>query len=121
MLDLVTRLVDRSLVVVVGGPSGPRYRLLESVAAYATERLHEMEDLTAVRDRHLRHYRALAEHAEPRLRGAGQRDRLARLDAEAGNLRSALDEAVRRAGAGSRRKRSGWPPRWPGGGCCAAG
>ncbi|MET9978756.1 BTAD domain-containing putative transcriptional regulator [Streptomyces microflavus] len=100
VLDLVTRLVDRSLVVVVGGPSGPRYRLLESVAAYATERLHEMEDLTAVRDRHLRHYRALAEHAEPRLRGAGQRDRLARLDAEVGNLRSALDEAVRRAGAG---------------------
>ncbi|MBX9426832.1 BTAD domain-containing putative transcriptional regulator [Streptomyces lateritius] len=100
VLDLVTRLVARSLVVVVDGPTGPRYRLLESVAAYATERLHEMEDLTAVRDRHLRHYRALAEHAEPQLRGAGQRPWLARLDAEAGNLRSALDEAVRRAGAG---------------------
>ncbi|MEW2066463.1 BTAD domain-containing putative transcriptional regulator [Streptomyces sp. NPDC007346] len=100
VLDLVTRLVDRSLVVVGDGPTGPRYRLLESVAAYATERLHEMEDLTAVRDRHLRHYRALAEHAEPQLRGAGQRPWLARLDAEAGNLRAALDEAVRRAGAG---------------------
>ncbi|MFF4244653.1 BTAD domain-containing putative transcriptional regulator [Streptomyces sp. NPDC001822] len=100
VLDLVTRLVDRSLVVVVDGPAGPRYRLLESVAAYATEQLHEMEDFTAVRDRHLRHYRALAEHAEPRLRGAGQRPWLARLDAEAGNLRTALDEAVRRAGAG---------------------
>ncbi|MFI2509051.1 AfsR/SARP family transcriptional regulator [Streptomyces sp. NPDC018972] len=100
VLDLVTRLVDRSLVVVVAGPTGPRYRLLESVAAYATERLHEMEDLTAVRDRHLRHYRALAEHAEPQLRGAGQRPWLDRLDAEAGNLRTALDEAVRRAGAG---------------------
>ncbi|MGA6174026.1 AfsR/SARP family transcriptional regulator [Streptomyces sp. NPDC012600] len=101
VLDLVTRLVDRSLVVVVTGPTGPRYRLLESVAAYATERLHEMEDLTAVRDRHLLHYRALAEHAEPHLRGAGQRPWLARLDAEAGNLRTALDEAVRRAGAGA--------------------
>ncbi|WP_222316475.1 AfsR/SARP family transcriptional regulator [Streptomyces cavourensis] len=99
VLDLVTRLVDRSLVVVADGPTGPRYRLLESVAAYATERLHEMEDLTAVRDRHLLHYRALAEHAEPELRGAGQRPWLARLDAEAGNLRTALDEAVRRAGA----------------------
>ncbi|MFI2378809.1 AfsR/SARP family transcriptional regulator [Streptomyces sp. NPDC018964] len=98
--DLVTRLVDRSLVVVVADPTGPRYRLLESVAAYATERLHEMEDLTAVRDRHLRHYRELAERAEPRLRGAGQRSWLARLDAEAGNLRAALDEAVRRAEAG---------------------
>ncbi|WP_329034325.1 AfsR/SARP family transcriptional regulator [Streptomyces sp. NBC_00178] len=100
VLDLVTRLVDRSLVSVVDGPIGPRYRLLESVAAYATEQLHEMEDFDAVRDRHLRHYRALAEQAEPRLRGAGQRTWLARLDAEAGNLRTALDEAVRRAGAG---------------------
>ncbi|WP_344346945.1 BTAD domain-containing putative transcriptional regulator [Streptomyces nogalater] len=98
--DLVTRLVDRSLVVVVAGPAGPRYRLLESVAAYATERLHEMEDLAAVRERHLRHYLALAERAEPELRGPGQRSWLARLDAESGNLRSALDEAVRRAAAG---------------------
>ncbi|WP_399552870.1 ATP-binding protein, partial [Streptomyces sp. WELS2] len=98
--DLVTRLVDRSLVVVVAGPTGPRYRLLESVAAYATERLHEMEDLAAVRDRHLGHYLALAERAEPELRGPGQRSWLARLDAESGNLRSALDEAVRRAAIG---------------------
>ncbi|MET8677214.1 BTAD domain-containing putative transcriptional regulator [Streptomyces sp. NPDC004647] len=100
VLDLVTRLVDRSFVVVVEGPTGPRYRLLESVAVYATERLHEMQDVTAVRDRHLRHYLALAEHAESRLRCAGQRSWLARLDAEAGNLRAALDEAVRRAAAG---------------------
>ncbi|GHB10597.1 AfsR family transcriptional regulator [Streptomyces clavifer] len=100
VLDLVTRLVDRSLVVVVDGPTGPRYRLLESVAAYATEQLHEMEDFTAVRDRQLRHYRALAVHAEPHLRGAAQRPWLARLDAEAGNLRTALDEAVRRAATG---------------------
>ncbi|MGY1456526.1 BTAD domain-containing putative transcriptional regulator [Streptomyces sp. SS8] len=100
VLDLVTRLVDRSLVVVVNGPAGPRYRLLESVTAYAAERLHEMEDLTAVRDRHLRHYLALAERAEPGLRGADQRTWLARLDAEAGNLRAALDEGVRRAAEG---------------------
>ncbi|MGW3138610.1 BTAD domain-containing putative transcriptional regulator [Streptomyces sp. NPDC001139] len=100
VLDLVTRLVDRSFVVVVEGPGGPRYRLLESVAAYAMERLEEMQDLSAVRDRHLRHYLALAERAESRLRCAGQRSWLARLDAETGNLRAALDEAVRRATAG---------------------
>ncbi|MEU5135247.1 BTAD domain-containing putative transcriptional regulator [Streptomyces californicus] len=98
VLDLITRLVDRSLVVVTHGPTGPRYRLLESVTAYATERLNETEGLAAVRDRHLVYYRQLAEEAERRLRGAGQRPWLARLDAEAGNLRTALDEAVRRAG-----------------------
>ncbi|MFJ1808222.1 MULTISPECIES: AfsR/SARP family transcriptional regulator [unclassified Streptomyces] len=100
VLDLVTRLVDRSFVVVVEGPTGPRYRLLESIAAYAMERLHEVRELTAVRDRHLRHYLALAELAESRLRCAGQRSWLSRLDAEAGNLRAALDEALRRAAAG---------------------
>ena len=62
------------------------------VRGRATERLHEMHDLTAVRDRHLRHYLALAERAESRLRCAGQRSWLTRLDAEAGNLRAALDE-----------------------------
>ncbi|MBV7245560.1 BTAD domain-containing putative transcriptional regulator [Streptomyces sp. MW-W600-10] len=95
--DLVGRLVDRSLVVVVNGPDGPRYRLLESVAAYATEHLHATEGLAAVRERHLRHYLAFAVRAEPHLRGAEQRPWLDRLDAEAGNLRAALDEAVRRA------------------------
>ncbi|MEU3703180.1 BTAD domain-containing putative transcriptional regulator [Streptomyces anulatus] len=97
VLDLVGRLVDRSLVAVAHGPDGPRYRLLESVAAYATERLRAAEGLAAVRDRHLRHYLAFAERAEPHLRGAEQRRWLDRLDAEAGNLRAALDEAVRRA------------------------
>ncbi|WP_406117453.1 AfsR/SARP family transcriptional regulator [Streptomyces anulatus] len=97
VLDLVGRLVDRSLVAVAYGPDGPRYRLLESVAAYATEQLRATEGLAAVRDRHLRHYLALAERAEPHLRGAEQRRWLDRLDAEAGNLRAALDAAVRRA------------------------
>ncbi|GAA4615567.1 BTAD domain-containing putative transcriptional regulator [Actinoallomurus liliacearum] len=96
VLDLLTRLVDRSLVVVADGPAGPRYRLLESVAAYATQRLHEMRDLDATRDRHLRHYLRLAERAEPRLRDGGQRAWLDRLDAESANMRAALEEALRR-------------------------
>ncbi|MFI6154717.1 BTAD domain-containing putative transcriptional regulator [Kitasatospora sp. NPDC051170] len=99
--DLLVRLVERSLVLVVPGPTGPRYRLLESVAAYATERLHEMEDLAAVRDRHLAHYLALAERAEPELRRTCQRTWLTRLDAESGNLLAALDEALRRATVGT--------------------
>ncbi|QFY14959.1 AAA family ATPase [Nonomuraea phyllanthi] len=94
VLDLVTRLVDRSLVVMADGPAGPRYRLLESVAAYATERLHEAEEPADVRERHLRHYLGLAEQAEPQLRGPRQQAWLDRLDAEAANFRSALQEAV---------------------------
>ncbi|MEU7644445.1 BTAD domain-containing putative transcriptional regulator [Streptomyces huasconensis] len=75
VLDLVTRLVERSLVVMVPGDgvTGVRYRLLESVAAYAGERLREGEDVGALRERHLRHYLGLAERAEAGLRGAEPR------------------------------------------------
>ncbi|MEU3693560.1 BTAD domain-containing putative transcriptional regulator [Streptomyces narbonensis] len=95
--DLVGRLVDRSLVSAVRSADGPRYRLLESVAAYARERLHEAGEFTVVADRHALHHRLLAERAEPRLRGAGQQVWLARLDAESANLRAALDHSLRTA------------------------
>jgi predicted ATPase/DNA-binding SARP family transcriptional activator len=92
VLDLVTRLADRSLVVVTDGADGSRYRLLESVAAYCVERLHEAGELHAARQRHRDHYTALAEGAQ--LRGPAQRTWLHRLDAEAGNLRAALVHAT---------------------------
>ncbi|MFD3945741.1 BTAD domain-containing putative transcriptional regulator [Streptomyces sp. NPDC058579] len=94
VLDLLARLVDRSLVVAVDGKDGPRYRLLESVAAYCLERMAEAGETDAVRERHLAHYTRLARTAEPELRGHGQREWLARLDAESANLRAALDRAV---------------------------
>lgn len=94
VLDLLTRLVERSLVVVVATPAGTRYRLLETVAAYAHDRLHEMADAADTQNRHLHYYRTLASAAEPHLRGADQQLWLARLDAEAANLRAALDTAL---------------------------
>ncbi|WP_328944803.1 NB-ARC domain-containing protein [Streptomyces sp. NBC_00250] len=94
VLGLLARLVDRSLVVAVDGPDGPRYRLLESVAAYCLERLRDAGETEAVRERHLTHYLRLAEDAGPALRGPDQRRRLAHLDAETPNLRAALDRAV---------------------------
>ncbi|MFE7551539.1 BTAD domain-containing putative transcriptional regulator [Streptomyces gardneri] len=99
VLGLLVRLVDRSLVVAVDGPEGPRYRLLESVAAYCLERLREEDETEAVRERHLTYYLRVAEEAEPALRGPDQRCRLAHLDAETPNLRAALDRALTATGS----------------------
>jgi tetratricopeptide (TPR) repeat protein len=74
---------------------GPRYRLLESVAAYCHERLDEAGETEWVRERHRRYYTELAERAEPHLRGKQQRQWLQRLDAETANLRTALQDAGR--------------------------
>jgi predicted ATPase/DNA-binding SARP family transcriptional activator len=94
-LDLLARLVDRSLVVMEDrAGEGPRYRLLESVGAFCLDRLREAGELEAVRQRHARYYLELAERAEPRLYGHDQRHWLRRLDAEAGNLRTTLDTLI---------------------------
>jgi predicted ATPase/DNA-binding SARP family transcriptional activator len=85
--DIVAALVDRSLVIA----EPQRYRLLESVAAFCADRLAEAGEQAETRRRFCAYYADLAERAEPHLRGPGQRQWLQRLDAEAGNLRAALD------------------------------
>ncbi|MEV3983116.1 BTAD domain-containing putative transcriptional regulator [Nonomuraea sp. NPDC049758] len=99
VLDVLARLVDRSLVAVAPGPLGPRYRLLESVTAYCLERLREAGEHDLLRERHARYYTDLAARAE--LRGPRQHEWLDRLDAESANLRLALSgpEPLRLANA----------------------
>ncbi|MBB4935001.1 putative ATPase/DNA-binding SARP family transcriptional activator [Lipingzhangella halophila] len=92
--ELLARLVDRSLVTAAHCAE-TRYGLLESVAAYCLERLEDAGEAEPVRSRHHHYYAALAEEAEPHLRGPNQREWLATLDAESANLRAALDGAVR--------------------------
>jgi non-specific serine/threonine protein kinase len=60
-LDVLARLVEKSLVSVSESPSGrTRYRLLETVREYALERLVEVGELAVARERHLGHFAALA-------------------------------------------------------------
>ena len=87
VLDLLTHLVEKSLVVLQS--DGERYRLLESVKQYGQERLSESGEEDEARERHLAFYLALAEKAEPELLGAEAGASLARLDAEQPNLLSA--------------------------------
>jgi len=84
VLDLLSNLVDKSLVIAE--PGGERYRLLETVRQYARERLEEAREKRPVRERHLAHYLALAEQAMTQLTGPRQGEWLSRLDAERENL-----------------------------------
>ncbi|MEV6651129.1 BTAD domain-containing putative transcriptional regulator [Streptomyces sp. NPDC051219] len=93
--SLLGSLVDKSLVVATPSGGGEmRYRLLETVAEYAAERLDEAGDRRAAERRHLVHYRELARTTDPLLRGREQRAAAARLEVEYENLRSALRRAV---------------------------
>ncbi|MFD3947011.1 AfsR family transcriptional regulator, partial [Streptomyces sp. NPDC058579] len=94
-LDVLGSLVDKSLVVAApGDDGGMRYRLLETVAEYAGERLDEAGDRAEAERRHLVHYRELARLADPALRGGGQVRAMAWFRTEYENLRTALRRAV---------------------------
>ena len=92
-MDLLAALVDKSLVVVVED-GGVRYRMLETIRAYAAERLAESGDAERVRAAHAAYYLALAEEAEPHLRGTDQLVWLARLTEDHDNITTALHTTI---------------------------
>ncbi|WP_189228097.1 AfsR/SARP family transcriptional regulator [Streptomyces flaveolus] len=94
-LDALGSLVDKSLVVAApSGSDGMRYRLLETVAEYAGERLDEAGGRPAAERAHLTYYRELARTTDPLLRGPEQLPAIERLEREYENLRTALRHAI---------------------------
>jgi predicted ATPase/DNA-binding SARP family transcriptional activator/DNA-binding CsgD family transcriptional regulator len=97
ILDLLSRLVDKSLVVVEAtGGGGVRYRMLEPIRQYAWEKLEESGEDEEVQRRHTGFFLALAEDAEPRLRGPDDVEWLEHLEVEHDNLRVALSWTLER-------------------------
>jgi predicted ATPase/DNA-binding SARP family transcriptional activator/DNA-binding CsgD family transcriptional regulator len=100
VLDLLSTLVHKSLVVAEAGAEGAlRYRLLEPVRQYGLELLGVGGEAERARERHAEHYLALAETAEPELIGPDQASWLERLAIEHANLRAALSWALDPEGA----------------------
>jgi tetratricopeptide (TPR) repeat protein len=99
VLDLLTGLVDKSLVLAEGQGADACYRLLETIRQYAGEKLLAAGEAEAVRDRHLDWYLGLAEQAKPELIGPNQVAWLDRLERERDNLRAALEWALERGAA----------------------
>jgi predicted ATPase/DNA-binding SARP family transcriptional activator/DNA-binding CsgD family transcriptional regulator len=98
VLDLLGRLVDKSLVVAEQ-EAAMRYRMLEPVRQYARERLEESGALERVRERHARYYLKLAEEpggeeADPRMKGSPPVTWLKRMESEHANLRAAFSWAL---------------------------
>lgn len=88
--DVLARLVEKSLVAADDGTSRERrYRLLETVRAYARERLEESGEVNELTDRQARWALRLAE----------ARHGSSSLDRDAANLRAALDTLLVRAPA----------------------
>ncbi|MDX3352118.1 BTAD domain-containing putative transcriptional regulator [Streptomyces sp. ME01-24h] len=96
VLDLLASLADKSLVTVdrPDGDGGVRYRLLQTIRAYAAERLAESGESQALRGAHAAYFLDLALTADPWLRRAEQLEWLRLLAADHDNLHAALRGSV---------------------------
>jgi predicted ATPase/DNA-binding CsgD family transcriptional regulator len=89
ILDQLTLLVDKSLVVAESATGRTRYRLLETIRQYAMEKLGESGEADAVRDSHRDHYTSMAAELDTPS-PAGLEGRLGKFEVEIDNLRAAF-------------------------------
>jgi len=94
VLDVLSGLVEHSLVRQSESGGEPRFRLLVTIREYALERLTESGERDEIAARHARAYVALAEEAQPHLQAADQKGWLDRLEEEHDNLRAALESSI---------------------------
>ena len=92
-VDLLAALVDKSLVQLAGG-SQPRYRLLETIREFGTDRLAERGELAAALAVHAAYFRAWAVRVEPLVRTSEQLVWIDRLADERDNLFAAIQHLV---------------------------
>jgi non-specific serine/threonine protein kinase len=91
-LDVLARLVEKSLVAVVATPHGrTRYRLLETVREYAADLLAEAGELDGARQRHFGHFARLADLAREEWLATGAQRLVNELDDDYENVRAAVE------------------------------
>jgi predicted ATPase/class 3 adenylate cyclase len=107
VLDLLARLVDKSLIFIDESRGEIRYHRLETIRQYSREKFFETGEVETVRERHLEFFVGFAELVDEKLKGREQLTWQNRMAAEQDNLRAALewglssdpDSALRIAGA----------------------
>jgi predicted ATPase len=99
VVDLLARLVERSLVTADTSTRLTRYRLLQTIALYGRERLDATGQTPEVRDLHAACYAELCSRSTAAWRGKEQRHWLREVAAERGNIRAAFDWSVARGHA----------------------
>jgi predicted ATPase len=96
VLELLSHLVDKSLVIVDEQNDATRYRMLETIRQYGLEKLRSPAEDARIHQRHLAFFLELAEKATSGLLTVEQRKWFAELDSEYGNLTAALEWALER-------------------------
>lgn len=91
MLEALSGLVDKSMLMTEEAGSQTRYRMLETIRQFASEKLSVSDDSEAVRRRHAEFFLGLAESGDHPIHCADEPEAFDRLDADQQNLHSAVE------------------------------
>ncbi len=94
VLDLLSSLVEKSLVQFVEADDGGRYRMLETLRDYAREKLRESDEEATTAARHCEQFFTLTKQARNGMRGAEQAEWIQRLETDLDNVRAAFTHAL---------------------------
>ena len=94
VLDVLIKLVDKSLVVTEPGSEQTRYHLLETIREFGNEKLSQAGERTEIRNRHLAHFAEYAEESENHLDGFEQAKWILITEKEHNNFRAAIDYSL---------------------------
>ncbi|RVX43257.1 putative ATPase [Nonomuraea polychroma] len=96
--DLVTGLVEKSILLIRSSHAGVRYKLIDTLADYGDEWLDKLGEKDRMRQRHLEYYLSLAERGEDAWSGQRQIYWFVRMRQEHDNVRVALEHALKTPG-----------------------
>lgn len=94
VLDLVTSLVEKSLLMTDEREQGTRYRMLETIREYAREKLEQAGDLASTVARHGQHYFSFAKAVRDGLKGPDQPLWIERMEVDLDNVRAGIAAAM---------------------------
>ncbi|MEV4530633.1 ATPase [Streptosporangium sp. NPDC049304] len=98
IMELISSLVEKSILLSDGTPSGHRYRLIDTLRQYGEEWLDKLGESAVIRERHRDYYLQLAKRSEDAWSGARQVYWYVRMRHEHDNIRVALDHCLRTPG-----------------------
>ncbi|MEU4405395.1 ATPase [Streptosporangium sp. NPDC023963] len=94
IMELISSLVEKSILLSDGTPSGHRYRLIDTLRQYGEEWLDKLGETAAIREKHRDYYLQLAKRSEDAWSGARQVYWYVRMRHEHDNIRVALDHCL---------------------------
>ncbi len=94
VLDLLSNLVDKSLVVANETETGTRFSLLQSMHHYALSKLEASNEAPAVRLRHLTYFADASQEMQAMYRSGELAEAIDQMRSDRGNLRAAFDRAI---------------------------